>query len=121
MSSIRLLILALLAVASGSLTLAQTIAPGAGAGDLSGMWRPLARNEDGSGMDGDYAGLPLNAAGRWRAQSWVPENFEVPELVCRPHAWDFSIEAGASRMRWVPEVFDPTQQVVAYHGRLSMS
>ena len=120
MGSIRLLILALLAVASSSLTLAQTIAPGSGAGDLSGMWRPLARNEDGSGMDGDYAGLPLNAAGRWRAQSWVPENFEVPELVCRPHAWDFSLEAGAARMRWVPEVFDPTQQVVAYHGRLSM-
>ena len=120
MGSIRLLILALLAVASGSLTLAQTIAPGAGSGDLSGMWRPLARNEDGSGMDGDYAGLPLNAAGRWRSQSWVPENFEVPELVCRPHAWDFSLEAGASRMRWVPQVFDPTQQVVAYHGRLSM-
>jgi len=120
MSSIRLVILALLAFASGSLTLAQTIAPGNGVGDLSGMWRPLARNEDGSGMDGDYAGLPLNAAGRWRAQSWVPENFEVPELVCRPHAWDFSLEAGAARMRWVPEVFDPTQEVVAYHGRLSM-
>jgi hypothetical protein len=117
---IRLLILALLAVASGALTLAQTIAPGAGSGDISGMWRPLARNEDGSGLDGDYAGLPLNAAGRWRAQSWVPENFEVPELVCRPHAWDFSLEAGAARMRWVPEVFDPTQEVVAYHGRLSM-
>ena len=120
MGSIRLLLVALLAFASGSLTLAQIIAPGAGAGDLSGMWRPLARNEDGSGMDGDYAGLPLSAEGRWRAQSWVPENFEVPELVCRPHAWDFSVEAGAARMRWVPEVFDPTQEVVAFHGRLSM-
>jgi hypothetical protein len=71
-------------------------------------------------MDGDYAGMPLNAAGRLRAQSWVPENFEVPEFVCRPHSWDFSLEAGASRMRWVPEVFDPTQEVVAYHGRFSM-
>ena len=67
--------------------------------DLTGMWRPLARNEDGSGMDGDYAGLPLNAAGRARAQSWAPENFEVPEWVCRPHAWDFSLEAGASQLR----------------------
>ena len=120
MVSIRFLILALLVIVSGSLTLAQNIAPGGGQGDISGMWRPLARNEDGSGMDGDYAGLPLNAAGRWRAQSWVPENFEVPEFVCRPHAWDFSLEAGASRMRWVPQVFDPTQEVVAYHGRLSM-
>ncbi len=32
--------------------------------DLTGMWRPMPRNEDGSGMDGDYAGLPLNASGR---------------------------------------------------------
>jgi hypothetical protein len=120
MVSPRLLILALLVVVTSSLALAQTIAPGAGRSDISGMWRPLPRNEDGSGLDGDYAGLPLNAAGRWRAQSWVPENFEVPELVCRPHAWDFSLEAGAARMRWVPQVFDPTQQVVAYHGRLSM-
>ena len=117
---IRVLILALLAAASGTLALAQTIGPGAGARDISGMWRPLARNEDGSGMDGDYGGLPLNAAGRWRAQSWVPENFEVPELVCRPHAWDFSIEAPAARMRWIPQLNDPTQEVVAYHGRLSM-
>src|SRR5688572_17493215 len=120
MGSTRLLILALLAIASGSLSLAQTIAPGTGAGDISGMWRPLARNEDGSGLDGDYAGLPLNAEGRWRAQSWVPENFEVPELVCRPHAWDFSLEAGAARLRWVPQIEDSTQKLVAYHGRLSM-
>src|ERR671912_404938 len=63
--------------------------------DLTGMWRPTPRNEDGSGMDGDYAGLPLSAAGRARAQSWVPENFDVAEWVCRPHSWDFSVEAVA--------------------------
>lgn len=88
--------------------------------DLTGMWRPLARDEDGSGLAGDYAGLPLNAAGRWRAQSWAPENFEVPEWVCRPHAWDFSLEAGAARMRFLAEIEDPTQQLIAFHGRLSM-
>jgi len=104
--------LALLVTVSSHQTLAQV--------DLAGMWRPLPRNEDGSGMDGDYAGLPLNAAGRWRAQSWVPENFEVPELVCRPHAWDFSLEAGAAQLRWTPQIDDPTQQLTAYHGRLSM-
>ena len=87
---------------------------------ITGMWRPLARNEDGSGMDGDYAGLPLSAAGRLRAQSWAPENFDVPEFVCRPHAWDFSLEAGAAQMRLTPEIDDTTQTVVAYHGRLSM-
>ena len=120
MVSGRVLILAVLAALSSDPALTQVIGPGTGRSDVSGMWRPLPRNEDGSGMDGDYAGLPLSAAGRWRAQSWVPENFEVPEFVCRPHAWDFSLEAGASRMRWVPQIFDPTQELIAYHGRLSM-
>jgi len=87
---------------------------------LSGLWRPLARNEDGSGLDGDYAGLPMSAAGRLRAQSWAPENFDVPELVCRPHAWDFSVEAGAAQMRFTPQIDDTTQTLVAYNGRLSM-
>ena len=87
---------------------------------LTGMWRPISRNEDGSGLDGDYAGLPLSAAGRLRAQSWAPENFDVPEMVCRPHSWDFSIEAGAAQMRLAAEINDPTQALVAYRGRLSM-
>lgn len=88
--------------------------------DLTGLWRPLARNEDGSGMDGDYAGLPLNAAGRARAQAWTPENFEVPEWVCRPHAWDFSLEAGAAQLRFSANIEDATQRLIALHGRLSM-
>jgi hypothetical protein len=88
--------------------------------DLTGLWRPLARNEDGSGMDGDYAGLPLNAAGRARAQAWTPENFEVPEWVCRPHAWDFSLEAGASQLRLSADIEDATQRLIAWRGRLSM-
>lgn len=112
MASKRLVFLILLVTLSSHPAMAQV--------DLAGMWRPLARNEDGSGMDGDYAGLPLSAAGRLRAQSWVPENFEVPEFVCRPHAFDFSLEAGAAQLRWTPQIDDPTQQLVAIHGRLSM-
>src|SRR6266498_2246931 len=102
------LFLALIAT-SGLPALAQTDV-------LSGMWRPLARNEDGSGLDGDYAGLPLSPAGRLRAQSWAPENFDVPEMVCRPHAWDFSIEAGAAALRLSSIVDDPTQKLLAIHG-----
>lgn len=102
----------LVALLSGSAVWAQV--------DLTGLWRPLARDEDGSGMDGDYAGLPLNAAGRARAQAWTPENFEVPEWVCRPHAWDFSLEAGASQLRISAQIEDATQRLTALHGRLSM-
>jgi hypothetical protein len=108
----RIAVLTLLLLASSDAALAQV--------DLTGMWRPLARNEDGSGMDGDYAGLPLNEAGRSRAQSWTPENFEVPEWVCRPHAWDFSLEAGAAQLRVTEDIDEPTQRVTAIHGRLSM-
>jgi hypothetical protein len=88
--------------------------------DLTGLWRPLARNEDGSGMDGDYAGLPLSISGRARAQAWTPENFEVPEWVCRPHAWDFSLEAGASQLRFSADIEDATQRLIAWRGRVSM-
>jgi hypothetical protein len=88
--------------------------------DLTGLWRPLARNEDGSGLDGDYAGLPLSEAGRLRAQAWAPENFEVPEWVCRPHAWDFSLEAPAAALRFQAQIEDQTQRLIGIHGRLSM-
>jgi hypothetical protein len=87
--------------------------------DLTGMWRPMPRNEDGSGVDGDYAGLPLNDAGRSRAQSWAPENFDVAEWVCRPHSWDFSVEAVAVMRLWT-EVQPATQQLLAYRGRIAM-
>lgn len=99
---------------------AVSIQPALAQVDLTGLWRPLARNEDGSGMDGDYAGLPLSPSGRARAQAWTPENFEVPEWVCRPHAWDFSLEAGASQLRFTADIEDATQRLLAWRGRLSM-
>lgn len=87
--------------------------------DISGLWRPLPRNQDGSGMIGDAAGVPLSAAGRWRAESWSPDDFDVAEWVCRPHAWDYSLEGPLSAMRLWPEVDQATQEVVAYHGHLN--
>jgi hypothetical protein len=88
--------------------------------DLAGMWRQLSRNEDGSGMVGDAAGLPISAAGRWRSDSWSPEDFDVAEWVCRPHAWDFSVEGVLSQMRIWADVDRATQKVVAYHGHINM-
>jgi hypothetical protein len=108
----RAAVLAVLLTVSSVPALAQV--------DLTGMWQPLAHKEDGSGMDGDYAGLPLNEAGRFRAQSWSPENFDVPEWVCRPQAWDFSMEAAAAQIRFAQDLDEPTQQVTAVRGRLSM-
>ena len=88
--------------------------------DISGLWRPLARNQDGSGMTGDSAGLPLSSEGQSRSQSWSPEDFDVAEWVCRPHSFDYSLEGPLSALRLWTEQDRPTQKIVAYHGHLNM-
>src|SRR5262245_1017299 len=88
--------------------------------DLAGNWSPIFRNQDGSGLDGDYAGLPLSEAGRWRAQSFVPDMVDVPEFVCRPHSWAYSIETDAAQLRFSTIVDSLSAQPIAYHGRFSM-
>jgi hypothetical protein len=88
--------------------------------DIAGHWRPLPRNQDGSGMTGDAAGVPLSPEGRWRAQSWSPDDFDVAEWVCRPHAWDYSLEGPLSPIRFWPEIEEATQKLIAYHGHINM-
>jgi hypothetical protein len=46
--------------------------------DIMGVWRPLPRNQDGSGMTGDIAGVPVSDAARGRVQSWSPEDSTSP-------------------------------------------
>jgi hypothetical protein len=96
-----------------------TSAPAFAQVDISGLWRPLPRNQDGSGMTGDAAGVPLSASGQWRAQSWSPEDFDVAEWVCRPHAFDYSLEGPLSALRLWADVDQATQQVVAYRGHIN--
>jgi hypothetical protein len=88
--------------------------------DIAGNWRPLPRNQDGSGMTGDAAGVPLTQEGRWRADSWSPADFDTAEWVCRPHAWDYSLEGPLSPIRFWPEVDEATQKLVAYRGHIHM-
>jgi hypothetical protein len=105
-------LLALLITVSGSPASAQM--------DISGMWTPLPRNQDGSGMTGDAAGVPISDDGRWRAHSWSPEEFDVAEWVCRPHAWDYSLEGPLSQIRFWPVVDEATQRLIAYRGHINM-
>ena len=88
--------------------------------DIAGNWRPLPRNQDGSGMTGDAAGVPLSTEGRWRADSWSPADFDTAEWVCRPHAWDYSLEGPLSPARFWPEVDEASQKLVAYRGHIHM-
>ena len=84
--------------------------------DMSGMWQSMPRNQDGSGLTGDTAGVPVSAEGRWRGDSWSPEDFDVAEWVCRPHTFDYGLEGGLSRMRVWTEVDKDTQRLIAYHA-----
>jgi hypothetical protein len=88
--------------------------------DLAGSWRPLSRNEDGSGIVGDAAGLPISESDRWRGDSWSPEDFDVAEWVCRPHPWDFSLEGVLSQLHLWTEVDRATQRIVSYNGHINM-
>jgi hypothetical protein len=104
----RVLVLTALAVFWSQHALAQV--------DLAGQWQTLPRNQDGSGMTGDAAGVPLSAEGKWRAQSWSPEDFDVAEWVCRPHSFDYGLEGGLSRMRVWSEVDRPTQKMISLNA-----
>jgi hypothetical protein len=107
----RVPLLVLLAALWSHPALAQT--------DIMGVWRPLPRNQDGSGMTGDIAGVPVTDAARWRVQSWSPEDFDVTEWACRPHAWDYSLEGPLSALRFWAEIDQASQKVTAYHGHLN--
>ena len=71
-------------------------------------------------MTGDAAGVPLSTEGRWRADSWSPADFDTAEWVCRPHAWDYSLEGPLSPVRFWPEVDEASQKLVAYRGHIHM-
>ena len=116
MHSLRIVLCASLVAAAVAVASHTILAQQA---DITGVWRPLPRNQDGSGMTGDFAGVPVSDAGRWRAESWSPDDFDVTEWACRPHAWDYSLEGPLSAMRIWADVDQATQKLIAYHGHLN--
>jgi hypothetical protein len=81
--------------------------------DLTGEWSPRIYND---GRDiGDYTGIPLNEAGRLRAESFHPEQFDLPENICRPHAFDIGLRVAPAQLYISTELDNATQLVVDYH------
>ena len=85
--------------------------------DLSGDWAPLY-HEDGPerlpGPElGDYLGLPLNDAGRLRANSYDGDRISVvQEYQCRPHSSDYGLR-GLGNLRVWRQTEDSTQRTIA--------
>jgi hypothetical protein len=90
--------------------------------DPSGEWAPTffedQRDRLAGAEMGDYLGMPINAAALFRAESWSAALVELPENQCREHGSDYGWR-GPSNLRIWKEVDTATQQVIAYHIRLS--
>jgi hypothetical protein len=98
-------------------------APAFAQADFAGSWAPLYHEDHPERIPGpelgDYLGIPLNEAGRLRADSYDADRLSVvSEYQCRPHAGDYMMR-GLANMR-VDSIIDPlTQRVTAVHLRLN--
>jgi len=87
--------------------------------EFGGQWAPLYHEDTIERIPGpelgDYTGLPLNEAGRLRADSWDADRISVvQEYQCRPHSADYSLR-GLAPLR-ISTDYDPTtQKIVAFH------
>ena len=80
--------------------------------DITGEWSPRVYND---GMDvGDYTGIPINQAGRLRAEAWHPDTPDLPENLCRPHPIDMGLRVSVSQLLITKEMDPDTGQQVGY-------
>ena len=89
-----------------------------GQGDLTGEWDRLSHEDSiarATGLElGDYTGLPLNEAGRMRAETWDSSSVSQPEWQCRPHGLGYAWR-GVGGWRISREVDLVTEQTMAIH------
>jgi len=90
---------------------------------LSGIWTSLRAFEDeqerGPGPDlGDYLGIPINDAGRLRADSWDASRLTLQEHQCRVHVVPY-IHRGPHNLRIWEEKDPETQQLIAIKKYIS--
>ena len=89
--------------------------------DLAGMWSASLGNFEELPLRGDpgvevgeYVGIPLNAAARQHAQSWMPTIHSLPEWQGRPHPVTYAMRAPQPNFRMGTIVDPNTEQLIAY-------
>jgi hypothetical protein len=107
-----------------ALAATMAIAQNAPAGittDFSGEWMPV-RSQDNTENPwiGDFFGLPFNADGLARAESWDASLLSLPEYQCRPHGWPY-IYRGPTQLRISKEVDPFSREIVAYQPEWNQS
>jgi cyclase len=97
--------------------LLATAAPAFAQRDLSGNWAALYHEDQPHripGPDlGDYTGLPLNDAGRLKADSWDASILTLREHQAKPHPSTYSLR-GPANIRITREVDPVTQETIGY-------
>lgn len=87
--------------------------------DFSGDWRALMHEDQAERIPGpelgEFFGIPINDAARWRAELWDASIQTLPEWQCRPHGADY-ITRGPSPPRIWKELDPVTRQITAYHA-----
>jgi hypothetical protein len=99
------------------------IVPACAQVDMSGEWQPQYHEDAPERLPGpelgDYMGIPLNAAGRLRADSYDADRISVvTEYQCRPHSSDYGMR-GLGNLRVWREIDPITQRLVAFHTYMS--
>ena len=102
-------LLLLLAVCGASPAFAQR--------DLSGEWTALYHEDQPHripGPDlGDYTGMPINDAGRLKADSWDASILSLREHQAKPHPSTYSLR-GPANIRMRKEIDPATQETIGY-------
>ncbi len=86
--------------------------------DLSGEWSTIYHEDSphrGAGPElGDYSGLPINEAGRLKAESWDASSLSLRERQCIPHISSYALRGPGTIRLW--KANDPIGgQLTAYH------
>lgn len=101
---------ALLAATLGTVTASAQV-------DLSGEWKPIFYEDELERIPGpelaDYLGLPINAADRMRADTWMASLLELKEWQCRPHQADYIWRGPSNITIWQAE--DPLSRETTWH------
>ena len=91
--------------------------PGAAQSNFAGVWNMTLTEDWPDRLPGpelgDYAGLPLNANDRMRAQSWSASILSLPDYQCRVHPSDYANSFLDIRV-WY-DIDTTTQQLTAIH------
>lgn len=85
--------------------------------DISGEWGSRLHEDLNDRMEGpelgDYTGLPLNEAGRRKAQTWDAAILSSPEEQTKPHSAHYSMRGPGTNLR-ITKIFDRQGRLIGY-------